>query len=91
MIELVRKELEELKPKICIVLTNLEWWLPFQEGLKSTKINIEQLEENIVSVEKYNGTNIIVTKRPRIGNSNKFVEKILKTIKILASDVHKQH
>lgn len=88
-IELVRKEIEELNPKICLVLTNLEWWLPFQVGLNSTKMKIGNLEDNIVSVEKYNGTTIIVTKRPRFGNSDSFVEEILKAIKILETNENK--
>jgi hypothetical protein len=80
-IELVKKEIEELNPKYCIVLTNLNWWLPFQKGLKSQIIDTNKLSNEIVSVEKYKNTLIIVTHRPLFGNSQNYVDQILEIIR----------
>jgi hypothetical protein len=82
-INLVRKEIEEVNPKFCIVLTNLEWWLPFQVGLRTTNLISDDIPDNIVSIEKYNNTNIIVTSRPRFANSDNFTAKILQIINSL--------
>ena len=80
-IELVKKELDELNPKYCIVLTNLNWWLPFQEGLKTQIIETNKLSNEIVSIEKYKNTLIIITHRPLFGNSQNYVNQILEIIK----------
>lgn len=78
-IELVKKELEELKPRFCIVLTNNSWWQPFAEGLQTMKAETNS-SGIIQSIEEFNGTKIIVTSRPATGNSNNHVEEILKVI-----------
>lgn len=79
--ELIKQEIKELKPKFCIVITNLGWWLPFQEILQTQIIDFDKSLNEIVSVENYDNTKIIVTNRPPFGNSNKFVQQILKLIK----------
>jgi hypothetical protein len=78
-VDLVKKELEEIKPKFCIVLTNDTWWEPFRKELKTTK---RQINKIIESVETFNETKIIVTDRPFMGNNNKYVEEILNIIKM---------
>ncbi|MGC4232098.1 MAG: hypothetical protein QM594_03745 [Niabella sp.] len=81
---LVRKELDEIKPKFCIVLTNNTWWKYFCENLK-TKILQQYSKQNdgiIESVEKYGETQIIVTKRPFLGGkSDEYVNETLKIVK----------
>lgn len=79
--ELVKQEIAELKPKYCVVLTNLEWWLPFREILQTDLLPVDKAMDEIVSAEKYGDTTIIVTNRPFTGNADKFVEQILQLIK----------
>ena len=69
-IELVEKEIEEIRPKYCIELTNDDWWSPFREKLKTMEISdIKKGYEYIQSYEQCPGSNtrIIVTKRPFTG------------------------
>ena len=74
-LELVRKELDEIQPAYCIVLTNRSWWLPFQKDLKTE--NIPFVKNSVIeSVEKYGRTTIIVTSRPFAGNSADHAGKI---------------
>jgi hypothetical protein len=76
-IELLRKEIEEINPKYCVCLTNIEWWLPFQTGLRTKILSTTDLPSELVSIEKYNETEIIITKRPRFGDSELFASQIL--------------
>ncbi len=78
--ELIRQEIEELNPKFCIVLTNLAWWEPFQELLGTTTVSSDNLPPDIVSLEKYRNTTIVVTTRPRFGNGEGHVKQILEVI-----------
>ena len=75
--KLVRQEIEEIKPKYCIILTNYEWWQPFQKLLGTTSLPFDKSLENIVSVEKYYDTKLIVTTRPRFGSGENHVRQIL--------------
>ena len=77
--ELVKKEIEELKPKYCIVLTNEDWWKPFREKLKTTQLE-NSIGSPILSVEMYLNTKIVLTTRPYRGSSDKHVSQILKLI-----------
>ncbi len=78
-IELVKRELEEIKPKYCIVLTNYSGWEPFAAALKTKKI--EAPKDGIIeSVEQYKNTKIIITTRPFAGSSNMHVEKLIEHI-----------
>jgi len=79
-LELIKREIDELNPKFCIVITNLSWWEPFQEFLKPTNIREYETEE-IQSMQSYNNTKIIVTKRPACGKSDNYANEILKIIK----------
>lgn len=78
-IKLVTQELEEIKPKYCIILTNYSWWEPFAAELGTTKIDTQK-NGIIESVEQYNNTKIIITTRPFAGSSNMHVEKIIEQI-----------
>jgi hypothetical protein len=79
--ELLKAEITELNPKFCIVLTNIEWWKPFGEYLNTEKIDYQRKNIDIESVEKYNNTLIVVTKRPFRGNSDSIAEQIMDVIK----------
>lgn len=61
-VELVRMELEELRPKLCVVLTNETWWAPFARGLQVEPVGGKS-GKTIERVDEYNGTRIIVVKR----------------------------
>lgn len=80
-IELIKKEIEELKPKFCIVLTNSSWWLPFQKGLRTEAIPFSSELDQIEHFERYGQTSIIVTTRPFRGNNERHVQQILDLIK----------
>lgn len=81
-IELIRKEIEEIKPKFCIVLTNDTWWEPFRKNLKTEILQNPNIKNGIIeSIESYNGSKIIVTTRPFSGSSDKHVNEILELIK----------
>ena len=80
-IKLIQKEIEELKPKYCIVLTGKNWWDPFQKKMKAKQLNVDQKLNEIVFHEKYLDTQIIVTTRPFLGNGEKHVAQILELIK----------
>lgn len=79
--ELVRQEIEELKPKYCIMLTNDNWWSPFRNLLASKVLPFDPLLNKIVSFEQYNETKIIVTSRPLFGNSENYVSQLLQLIR----------
>lgn len=79
-IELIKTELEELNPKYCIVLTNLNWWKPFGEGLTTRKLEKDNKLDKIELCEEFNQTKIIVTKRPRFGSGEEHVRQILEFI-----------
>lgn len=76
--KLVKKELDELKPKFCIVLTNKEWWEPFSNHLNTNSLSYDFTLTEIVSYEEYKNTKIIVTTRPRFGNGEVHVSQLLK-------------
>lgn len=80
-LELLRKEIEELKPKYCIVLTNYKWWEPFKINLKSKNLMFDKTFNEILSFEQYNDTKIIVTTRPKFGNGENHVQQLLKIMK----------
>lgn len=61
-IDLVRMELNELRPKACVVLTNDAWWAHFRRGLPTNEVKMEH-GPTIDSVEDYEGTRIVVVKR----------------------------
>ncbi len=81
-IKLIKLELDLLRPKFCLVLTNDSWWKPFRDELKTEQLKTLFESEFIESLESYNQgqTKIIVTKRPFIGNTNKMSDEIRKII-----------
>ena len=78
--ELVRQEIEELKPKYCIILTNYEWWEPFKKILGTTSIPYETELGTILSYEQLYDTKFIITTRPRFGSGEIHVSQLLKLI-----------
>jgi hypothetical protein len=80
-IKLLKKELDELKPKYCIVLTNKSWWLPFQEKLGFKNLSIPANLSEIEIINKYNNTLILVTTRSRVGAGEIHVKQILELVK----------
>lgn len=79
-VTLVLQEIKEASPKYCIILTNINWWKPFQELLNTKVLDIGK-SDIIQSVEQLNDTKIIVTNRPFIGSSEKYANEILALIK----------
>lgn len=78
--ELVKKEIEELNPKFCIVLTNFEWWEPFNKILGTKNLPYDAELGNILSYEQFYDTKIIITTRPRFGSGETHVSQLLKLI-----------
>ena len=79
-VELVRQEIEELKPKYCIFLTNSPWWAPFKNLLGSKNIPYDKELETILSYEQFFDTKFIIMTRPFIGNPENHVSDLLKLI-----------
>lgn len=79
-VDLLRKEIEEIRPKYCVVLTNYEWWKPFKKRLGATECIYDKSLSEIVAFEQYNDTKIIVTTRPRLGSGERHVSQLLKMI-----------
>jgi hypothetical protein len=73
---LVKKELEEIQPRFCLVLTGESWWKPFRKHLGSEMKHIFETSDELVSLEQFGTTSIIVTRRPRSGDSGKFAQRI---------------
>lgn len=78
--KLFKRELEELNPKYCIVLTNIEWWNPFKIKLGAVELEYNRGLMEIQSFELYNNTKIIVTTRPRFGSGETHVKQILELL-----------
>lgn len=72
---LVLKELEEIKPRFCLVLTGESWWKPFRKHLGSS-VKQRFKESELVSLEQVGRTTVIVTDRRRTGDSEKYSKKI---------------
>lgn len=81
-IELVKKEIEEINPKFCIVITNDSWWQPFRESLNTKLLSFSKQADSVIqSFEKYKNTKIIITTRPFNRDRNKHVIQLLELIK----------
>lgn len=79
-VQLIKQELDELQPKVCIVMTNDSWWESFRTELK-TSVHQHQLNPSVIeSVESYRNTKIIVTTRPFSGNSDLHAKEIIAAI-----------
>jgi hypothetical protein len=79
-VQLVKMEIEEINPKYCIVLTNREWWEPFQHEFNLNDFGKNEFSE-IEAVQKYKNTIIIITTRPFRSGNEKHVSQILEVIK----------
>ncbi|HQV51678.1 MAG: hypothetical protein IPI00_07975 [Flavobacteriales bacterium] len=62
-VDLVRMELEELQPKLCVVLTNDTWWSHFRTGLGIKESR--PTDSSVERAEQYGDTRIVVVKRLR--------------------------
>lgn len=79
-VELVRRELEELKPKFCIALTSDTWWAPFHRGLETTRVDHAGAAW-VQRIEELGPTKIIVVKRPFVGDSTAAAKEVLAVIR----------
>jgi hypothetical protein len=81
-IRLFQKELDELRPKYCILPTNLPWWKPFGQALNTRAIQFDKSKHSkIQAYEVYENsgvqTKIIVTERPYpMGNADEYAHQI---------------
>jgi len=73
---LFKQELDDLKPKNVLIITNLKTWA--RPILEKSKIEFQQVDrEYAEAIGNYNRTKIIVTKRPYIGGRHQpFVDEI---------------
>lgn len=82
---LVLQEISEIKPRFCVVVTNLSWWQPFHEVLRTTRLPLNKELKTIEAVEELKVgshlTKIIVTTRPYLGSGEQHVADILKVIR----------
>lgn len=80
-VALVKRELDELKPRFCLVITSDQWWAPFRRGLGTTR-SLEEIDGEVVQgVEGYGATKIIVIHRPFLGNSVRYADEVRKHLK----------
>lgn len=75
-VALFKKEIEEINPKYCVLLTNQPWFDEFNKILKLDNI-FPNPNDTILSMYHLNDTSIIVTSRPFFGNGEKHVTEIL--------------
>jgi len=75
---LFKQELDDLKPKNVLVITNLKTWA--RPILEKSKIEFQQIDgEYAEAIGNYNGSRVIVTKRPFIGGKHQlFVDEMTK-------------
>jgi hypothetical protein len=73
---LFKQELDDLKPKNVLIITNLKTWA--RPILEKAKIEFQQVDgEYAEAIANYNGTNIIVTKRPYFGGKHQlFIDEM---------------
>ena len=73
---LFKQELDDLKPKNVLIITNLEKWA--KPILEKSKVVYEVVNGEIIeAIGNYNKTKIIVTKRPYIGGKHQpFIDEI---------------
>ena len=70
--KLFKLELEQLKPKNCLLITNLETWAkPILDEAKIKYNRVEGKYNYVEAIGEYKGCNIIVTKRPFVGGNHK--------------------
>jgi hypothetical protein len=79
-IKLLQKEIQELNPKYCIVITNKSWWEPFKKSICDVEFEIDETLNEIEFHSKFMNTHIIVTTRPFLGNGDLHVQQLLELI-----------
>ena len=80
--KLFTREIEEIRPKLVIILTNWNWAVDFLTKNPGFDIHENQQGEFIQANGTYKeSTQIVVTKRPAVGNNEKCVSEILELIK----------
>lgn len=77
--KLFRQELEDLKPKNVLIITNLDRWA--EPILRLANIQTEMKKGNYMeAVGQHADTKIIVTRRPFIGRHRPFVDELCKEL-----------
>lgn len=77
--QLFRQELDDLKPKNVLIITNLETWA--EPILRLSKMKYEIKKGNCIqAIGQYADTKILITKRPFIGSHQPFVEELCKEL-----------
>ena len=80
--KLFTREIEEIRPKFLIILTNWDWACDFLKENSECDIHKENQGEFIQANGMYKeSTQIIVTKRPAVGNNEQCVAEILQLIR----------
>lgn len=82
-VKLFRKELEEIKPEITILLSGMDFSEDFTHEL-GLEPNTEG-KEFIIIASKFNQTKVILTRRPKVGNNEKCVEEIIEAINYITN------
>jgi hypothetical protein len=78
--KLFKQELEELKPKNALVITNLERWA--EPILRHANIQTKTVKgDYLEAIGQHADTKIIVTSRPFIGRHRPFVDEVVKELK----------
>ncbi len=73
--KLFRQELEDLKPKNVLIITNLDVWA--EPILRQASIKIKNVDGNYIqAIGQYEDTKIIVTRRPFFGRHKPFIDEI---------------
>ncbi|MCB9174679.1 MAG: hypothetical protein H6589_08735 [Flavobacteriales bacterium] len=73
------QELEDLKPKNVLIITNLDTWA--EPILRLANIQIQEKKGNYIqAIGQHENTKIIVTRRPFIGRHRPFVEELSKEL-----------
>lgn len=79
--KLFLQEIEEIKPKFVIILTNWDWAEGFVKEEAGFDVYEKHQGEFIQAQGTFGSTKIIVTKRPPVGNNEKCMDEIIQLIK----------
>jgi len=77
--KLLKQEIEELQPKNVLIITNLKTWAA--PVLGTANISYQCVAgEFLQGRGNYKGSNILITRRPFVGNHGRFVDEIAKEL-----------
>lgn len=79
-VELVQLELQELRPKVALVLTSDTWWAPFHRGIGSELVR-KDVGAWVQRIEALGHTRIIVVRRPFVGDSTAAAQEVLEVLR----------